>query len=129
MLIGQLITKNLVSLPSNSTIKEVADMMIKENVGSVVLKDGDKITGIVTERDIVNAVHRGLSLNSPAIEIASTNLIRIDYNKSIYDAFYLMTRNNIRHLIIEKDGKCVGVISIRDVAKAFSLMIAEQMSY
>ncbi|BFI76722.1 CBS domain-containing protein [Sulfurisphaera ohwakuensis] len=129
MIIGQLITKNLVSLSSNSTIKEVADMMIKENVGSVVLKDGEKISGIVTERDIVNAVHRGLSLNSPAIEIASTNLIRIDYNKSIYDAFYLMTRNNIRHLIIEKDGKCVGVISIRDVAKAFSLMIAEQMSY
>ncbi|BAB66863.1 CBS domain-containing protein [Sulfurisphaera tokodaii] len=129
MIVGQLITKNLVSLPSNSTIKEVADMMIKENVGSVVLKDGEKISGIVTERDIVNAVHRGLSLNSPAIEIASTNLIRIDYNKSIYDAFYLMTRNNIRHLIIEKDGKCVGVISIRDVAKAFSLMIAEQMSY
>ncbi|QIW24694.1 CBS domain-containing protein [Sulfolobus sp. S-194] len=129
MIIGQLITKNLVSLPSNSTIKEVSDVMIKENVGSVVLKDGDKITGIVTERDIVNAVHKGLNLNSPAIEIASTNLVKIDYNKSIYDAFYLMARNNIRHLIIEKDGKCVGVISIRDVAKAFSLMIAEQMSY
>ncbi|BFH72328.1 CBS domain-containing protein [Sulfurisphaera javensis] len=129
MIIGQLITKNLVNLPINSTIKDVADVMMREGVGSVVLKDGEKIVGIVTERDIVKAVHKGLSLDSSAIEIASTDLVRIDYNKSIYDAFYLMAKNNIRHLIVEKDGKCVGVVSIRDVARAFSLMVAEGMTY
>lgn len=129
MNVGQLISKNLVTLPINSTIKDVADLMMKEGVGSVVIKDGEKIVGIVTERDIVKAVHQGLPYDSSANKIASTDLIRVDYNKSVYDAFFLMTKNNIRHLIVEKDGKCVGVVSIRDVAKAYSLMIAEQMSY
>jgi len=129
MIVGQLVTKNLVTLPSTSTIKEVADKMIKEEVSSVVLKDGEKIEGIVTERDIVNAVHRGVDLNSPASAIATKDLVKIDHDKSVYDAFILMASNNIRHLAIEKDGKCVGVVSIRDVARAFSLMLAEQMAY
>ena len=129
MIVGQLITKNLVTLPSTSTIKEVADKMIKEEVSSVVLKDGERIEGIVTERDIVNAVHKGIDLNSPASSIATKVLVKIDHDKSVYDAFILMTSNNIRHLGIEKDGKCVGVVSIRDVARAFSLMLAEQMTY
>ena len=129
MIVGQLITKNLVSLPSTSTIKEVADKMITEGVSSVVLKDGEKIVGIVTEKDIVNAVHKGIDINSPASVIATKDLIKIDYDKSVYDAFILMASKNIRHLVIEKDGKCVGVVSIRDVARAFSLMLAEQMIY
>jgi len=129
MIVGQLITKNLATLPSTSTIKEVADKMVMEGVSSIVLKDGEKIAGIVTERDIVNAVHKGIDLNSPALEIATKVLVKIDYNKSVYDAFMLMASNNIRHLVIEKDGKCFGVVSIRDVARAFSLMLAEQMTY
>jgi len=38
-------------------------------------------------------------------------------------------RNNIRHLVVEKEGKCIGVISIRDLTRALSVMLAESMSY
>lgn len=129
MIVGQLITKKLVTLPSSSSIKEVADKMVSEGVSSVILTEGEKFVGIVTERDIVRAVHQGVNLSSPASSIATKVLVKVEYDKSIYDAFMLMTSQNIRHLAIEKDGKCVGVVSIRDVARAFSLMLAEQMTY
>jgi len=40
-----------------------------------------------------------------------------------------MIRSNIRHLVIEKDGECVGVVSIKELSKPLSLMLAENMSY
>jgi len=61
--------------------------------------------------------------------MATKQIIRIDYNKSIYEAYDLMMRNNIRHLVVEKEGKCIGVISIRDLTRALSVMLAESMSY
>jgi len=54
MIVGQLISeKGLISMPHNSTIREVAKIMTENSISSVVLKDGDKIVGIITERDIV----------------------------------------------------------------------------
>jgi signal-transduction protein with cAMP-binding, CBS, and nucleotidyltransferase domain len=95
----------------------------------VVLKENYKIVGIVTERDIVRAVSKGISRDSPTFDIASKNIIKIDYHKSIYDAYNIMIRSNIRHLVIEKDGECVGVVSIKELSKPLSLMLAENMSY
>ena len=103
---------------------------MEENlVSSVVLKESDKVLGIVTERDIVRAVSKGICRVSPAFDIASKNIIKIDYHKSIYDAYDIMIRSNIRHLVIEKDGKCVGVVSIKELSKALTLMLAESTSY
>jgi len=130
MIVGQLISeKGLISMPHNSTIREVAKIMTENSISSVVLKDGDKIVGIITERDIVRAVSKGINYDSPAMDMATKQIIRIDYNKSIYEAYDLMTRNNIRHLVVEKEGKCIGVISIRDLTRALSVMLAESMSY
>lgn len=130
MIVGQLISeKGLISMPLNSTIREVAKIMTENSISSVVLKDGDKIVGIITERDIVRAVSKGINYDSPAMDIATKQIIRIDYNKSIYEAYDLMTRNNIRHLVVEKEGKCIGVISIRDLTRALSVMLAESISY
>ncbi|BCU69867.1 CBS domain-containing protein [Stygiolobus caldivivus] len=130
MIVGQLVgEKELVSLSHSSSIREVAKVMEENAVSSVVLKEDDKIVGIVTEKDIVKAVSKGLSYDYPAYEIASKNIIKIDYHKSVYDAYDMMMRNNIRHLVVEKDGKCVGVLSIRELSKALSLMLAESMSY
>lgn len=130
MIVGQLLNeKELVALSNKASIKDVAKAMEENSVSSVVLKENDKIVGIVTERDIVRAVSKGISHDSPAFDIASKNIIKIDYHKSIYDAYDIMMKNNIRHLVIEKDGKCVGVVSIKELSKALSLMLAESMSY
>ena len=130
MIVGQLISeREFVVLPQSASIKEVAEAMDKNSVSSVLLKDEEKVVGIITERDIVKAVSKGLSYTTPAIEIASKNIIKVDYQKSVYEAYEIMMKNNIRHLIVEKDGKCVGVISIKELSKALSLMLAESMSY
>ncbi|MEJ2779547.1 CBS domain-containing protein [Stygiolobus sp. CP850M] len=107
----------------------MAKAMEENLVSSVVLKESDKVLGIVTERDIVRAVSKGISRDSLTFDIASKNIIKIDYHKSIYDAYDIMIRSNIRHLVIEKDGECVGVVSIKELSKPLSLMLAENMSY
>lgn len=95
----------------------------------MVLKENYKIVGIVTERDIVRAVSKSISRESPTFDIVSKNIIKIDYHKSVYDTYDIMMKINIRHLVIEKDGKCVGVVSIKELSKALTLMLAENMSY
>ncbi|BDC18275.1 CBS domain-containing protein [Acidianus sp. HS-5] len=130
MNVGQLISgKEFAVLPHEASIKEVAYAMEINSVSSVLLKGEDKIIGIITEKDIVRAVSKGLDYTQPAINIASKDIIKVDYEKSIYDAYEIMMKNNIRHLIIEKDGKCVGVVSIKELIKALSLMLAETMTY
>jgi len=103
--------------------------MEDNSVSSVVLKESDKTVGIVTERDIVGAVSKGICRDSPTFDIASKNIIKINYHKSVYDTYDIMMKINIRHLVIEKDGKCVGVVSIKELSKPLSLMLAENMSY
>ena len=113
---NQLIKKRPIGVPSNESIRNAASLMSKENVGLLVVLEGGKIAGVVSERDVMKAVASGADLNAPVISIASRRVITINEDDDIYKAAELMHGNNIRHLVvIGKDGSLKGVISIRDV--------------
>jgi len=120
VIVSQLITKKPVTANEKISIREAAKIMKKEEVGSIVIvDDSNKVSGIVTERDIVYAVADGIPLDKPVSEIMSLNPVTIEENSDISEAIALMTSREIRHLIVvDHEGKVKGVISIRDVAKA-----------
>lgn len=120
MKIIELVNRKPVTASSKITIRQAAEVMKKEGVGSIVISD-DNYTpiGIVTERDIVYAVADGISLDSTIDQIMSQNPVTIDADADISEAVALMSSRGIRHLVVvNKEGKIVGVISIRDVVKA-----------
>ena len=112
-----LITKPLVKVQKGTSVREAVKIMAKNNVGSVLIFDGDKLIGIFTERDLLRAVANDEDLNKPVEELGTVgNLIIIDEDSPINVAAELMSKHHIRHLIVvDKSGKPIGVVSIRDI--------------
>ncbi|MCY0860152.1 MAG: CBS domain-containing protein [Sulfolobaceae archaeon] len=112
-------TKNVITAKKEATIKELTQVMASKNIGSVIIVDdkGEPI-GIVTERDIIKALGRGLGIDTKAEEIMSKPLITVNENTGVHDALQLMILKNIRHLVVvNDDNKMTGIASIRDLVK------------
>ncbi|AWR96567.1 CBS domain-containing protein [Acidianus sulfidivorans JP7] len=121
MSIKELITKEPITVSYSSSIKDAAKLMRKYNVGSLlVIRDGNAV-GIVTERDIIQAISDDIELNESVSRIMSTNLITAESTMDEGDAALLMVNKKIRHLVVTENGKIIGVISLRDIAKILGL--------
>lgn len=133
--IKYLISRPVISVQKGTHTIDAAKKMAEYNVGSLAILEGDKLVGIITERDILKAIGKGISLNLLVEEIGTTkNLITIDEEDSVYKAAELMAKYNIRHLLVTNhDGKLVGIVSIRDlireshVLKALSVISQEEV--
>jgi CBS domain-containing protein len=100
-------------------LNEVAEVMESEDVGAIPVVDGDRLVGIVTDRDIVvRAIAKGKDPRGmPAAEVSSSELITVDPDDDLSDALKLMTQHQIRRLAVTgEDERLVGVVSQADVA-------------
>ena len=102
----------------DETIGHAAAAMRERKIAALVINDDDgKLSGIVTERDIVfRAVAAGLDTNTAKIsEIMTPNPDTLAPNDSASDALELMQTRGYRHLPVVLDGKCIAIVSIRDL--------------
>ncbi|MFH8110255.1 MAG: CBS domain-containing protein, partial [Candidatus Aenigmatarchaeota archaeon] len=108
--------KNVFVFSKNATIKDVIDIMIENNIGSVIILENEKVVGIVTERDLVTKVlTKGLDLNLPVKEIMSSPVITISPNESVEKAAEIMTENKIKKLPVVENDKLLGIITLTDI--------------
>lgn len=124
-MLKDLIVREPVTISPSSTIVEAAKIMRKENIGSLLVVDQGKAVGIITERDIVQAISEDKPLTVKISEIMSTNLITAESNMDEAEAALLMSKMKIRHLVVTEKGKIVGIISLRDIARALGLFITD----
>ena len=101
-------------------LSEVAKKLVHHQCGSLLVCDGDRLAGIITERDLLRvSATDGQDLEStPVSEVMTGNLVTGTPNDSISQTMGLLTEQRIRHLPILEDDKLVGIISIGDVVKA-----------
>lgn len=101
---------------------EVARQMEWEDVGSVVVTDAeDHIVGVITDRDLVNAMARELALSSPASDAMAEPVMVVHEHEDVYDAAAKMAAARCRRLpVVNTAGKLVGVVAIDDMVGAFS---------
>ena len=104
---------------------EALKIMADNNIGCLIVQEGDKLIGIMSERDYARKVilKGKSSKDTPVEEIMSTHVICVGPEHSIEDCMALMTDKRVRHLPVLENDKLVGVISICDVVKA---IISEQ---
>lgn len=104
--------------PDTSVIEALGIMAIK-NIGSLVVMDGERYLGIVTERDYSRkVVLKGKHSNETRVEeIMSTDLPHIKPSDSIEHCMELMSGQNIRYMPVFDNGKLSGIISMSDVVK------------
>ncbi|HUK57128.1 MAG TPA: CBS domain-containing protein [Nitrospiria bacterium] len=120
--VKDMMAKNLFTISKKNKIKETADLMKKNGVGSLLVKEEDQILGIITETDIVHkVVAQGLSPQITTVDaVMSFPLMSIEADADVEEAGLQMVENGIRHLAVTQDGQVVGMISMRDLLRSFS---------
>jgi CBS domain-containing protein len=98
------------------TFDQVAIVLRENGISSVVVMDGGRLAGIVTERDLVKLVAEGADPRSTRVsDRMTTNLDTVDPKTDIAEAAEHMARLKIRHLPVVSEGELAGIISIRDL--------------
>src|SRR5207247_10426489 len=96
---------------------EAARILSSNRISSVVVKDGDDVAGIITERDVVHAVAEGLDPAKVSVgERMTKDLATVDRRTDVADAARVMGERRIRHLPVLDKGSLAGIVSIRDLA-------------
>ena len=112
--------KEMICVTPGTSIFDAARTMVVNNIGSVIVKEGDTIHGIYTERDFLHdSVKEGCDLrNSPVRDYMTCNLIFASYDDPLYKLQDMMLGMRIRHLLIQKDNRYIGLLSAGDVTRA-----------
>jgi len=118
--VGDIMTRNFVHLNPDANILKCAKTMIDKRVGSIVLKDSEKIHGIITEKDIVWAFakKKGKSLGEiKAKDVAAKKIFVIKPEANLDEALDKMTKKKVRRLPVVSNKKIVGYITLKDILK------------
>jgi len=108
----------IISLNGQESVKDAADLMAKQDIGSILVTQSGKYVGIVTERDLVRKVtQKALDPTSVSLkDIISEPLITIDANAGLGEATALMASRKIRRvLVVDDDGNFLGLFTQRDL--------------
>ena len=115
-----MMTANPRTIDSSTPVVEAAKIMKAEDVGSVPVVEGDRLVGMLTDRDmVVRVVAEGRDPQSTTPgDIASRDLVTVDPDQSLDEAARLMAQHQVRRLpVVEEDGRLVGILSQGDVAQ------------
>ena len=110
-------SRDLLSVEPAEPIREVAQRMVERNLGAVLVLDGGRLAGIMTERDIMRAVARGLHGDAVVADYMSQDPETIEPDDTTAHAAVLMIHGGFRHLPVVERDNVVGILSIRDLVR------------
>jgi CBS domain-containing protein len=104
---------------------EALQLMAQKDIGALLVMDGARVVGIMSERDYARKVilHGRSSQDIAVRDIMTSGVVTVDPSKTVEDCMSLMTQRRIRHLPVCEADKLVGIVSIGDLVKE---VIAEQ---
>lgn len=107
------------TLPPETTLDTVAKELAERHIGAVVILEGERLVGIVSERDLVRCIaERGAAaLNEPASAAMTRRVETCTLSDTIDEVMQRMTTSRFRHVPVLEEGRLVGLISIGDVVK------------
>ena len=103
------------------TIEEAVEQLVENNIGSLIVMEGRRPAGIVTERDILKCCANGMSESArrKVADVMTRDLIVGEAGDSVDYVMGIMTRNRIRHLpIVDERQQILGMVSIGDVVES-----------
>jgi CBS domain-containing protein len=119
--ISTLIGNPVACITADATLTDVAKAMVAADVGAMVVGDDEQPVALVSERDIVRAVGAGKDPAAVrAIDVASTTLVWCNAEATADEVAVRMMDHYIRHVLVERDGALVGIVSARDLLGAYS---------
>jgi CBS domain-containing protein len=126
MKISEIMTKAAVTDTTEDTLTEACDKMRHAQTSSMLIMDGERLVGIVTERDVVKAVAQGLDPKETRVkDLMTTDIVTIGPMTTLKEAANIMATKWIRHLPIVEGSKVVGMISQRDLTGVLAAALHE----
>lgn len=118
--IREIMRTDVLEVEMAATLQEAAQSMRDRKISSLVVTEQDRLVGIMTERDIVSAVADGADSEVAHVrDYMTSNPISAQAEISLDEATQMMLEHGFRHLpIVDEDQRLVGIISLRDLARA-----------
>jgi CBS domain-containing protein len=112
-------SQEVVTIRPDATVRELVALLDEHNVGALVVSDdGERVSGIVSERDVVRRLHADAAvLDRLVSDIMTPDVRTCAGGDALTDLMQTMTEHRIRHVPVVADGRLTGIISIGDVVK------------
>lgn len=107
------------SISPDATVYEAVQMLAEKRVGALLVMEGEKLVGVISERDYAREVilKDRSSRETRVRDIMSSNVITVPSTEGVDPSLSVMTQNRIRHLPVVNDGKVAGMVSMGDLVK------------
>jgi CBS domain-containing protein len=108
------------SIGPDATVFDALRLMAEHEVGALPVLEGDRVVGIITERDYARKVIllERSSRTTPVRDIMMKRVTYVEPTRSVEECMALMTDKRVRHLPVLRDGRMIGLVSIGDLVKA-----------
>jgi CBS domain-containing protein len=113
----KVMSRTLLTVAPEDSLKQVAERMVARDVGAALVTEGERLVGIVTERDVLRAVARGTPDGTGVADLMTPDPETMESDESTQHAAVLMIHGGFRHLPIVEGDEIVGMLSIRDLMR------------
>ncbi|MGH2785511.1 MAG: CBS domain-containing protein [Actinomycetota bacterium] len=121
MNVDQLMSKPVCAVEPETTLAEATTVMGERHVGSALILEGESLVGILTERDVVRAMSTAFDAPArPVIEWMTKRPTTVGPETPVKEALRVMVDGGFRHLPVVQDDQVVGIVSMRDIARALA---------
>ncbi|HET9355921.1 MAG TPA: CBS domain-containing protein [Sphingomicrobium sp.] len=119
MKISEVMTSSVETVSADQTAREAANFMLRADAGSIPVCDGDKVIGIITDRDIaVRGVAEGHGPDTPVRDLMSDGIICAHEDDNVDEVAKRMSDEQVRRLpVLDSDERLVGIVSLGDLAR------------
>ncbi|MDH3680645.1 MAG: CBS domain-containing protein [Acidimicrobiia bacterium] len=115
--VSTIASKYVITVESNASLRTVVEHIIEGRVSLVVVDDSGSVVGVVSEHDVLQAIHDGADIDEVwAADIMSTDVVTAHGDETIAEVAHRMLENRLRHVLVQGDEG--GVVSIRDILDA-----------
>jgi len=115
--VNDAMTKKLITISPDTKILDCSKIMLKNNIGGILIKQGNQLKGILTEKDILKFFAQNTDKNIPVKEVMAKHVITIEPEKDLYEAMLLMSEEEVRRLPVVSNNKLIGHLTQKDILK------------
>ena len=114
--------RDVKAIPVEATLKEVGQAFVEQGVSTLLVTEGDKYVGIVSDKRLAReGIAKGLNPETTSVRaIMRENMLLIESDQPVREAQAMMKSNGVRHLVVTEQGNIVGVVSISDLIRFYT---------
>jgi len=119
MKVSDVMTRDVKTVRPDQTAQDAASFMLSANAGSIPVTDGDRLIGMITDRDIaVRGIAKGYGPDTPVRDLMTDDLVSVRDDEDIEDVATKMSDAQVRRLpVIDQDQRLCGIVSLGDLSR------------